>query len=55
MVKKHKKIGVLQVLDSLGVGGAEQVVLTLMEGIDRKRFHPVVCTLFSRDTNYPNH
>ena len=53
MVKKHKKIGVLQVLDSLGVGGAEQVVLTLMEGIDRKRFHPVVCTLFSRDTNYP--
>lgn len=53
MVKRHKKIGVLQVLDSLGVGGAEQVVLTLMEGIDRKRFHPVVCTLFSRDTNYP--
>ena len=42
-------IGILQVLDSLGAGGAEQVVLMLAKHLDRDRFNVVVCTLFSRD------
>lgn len=53
MINNKKKIGVLQVLDTLNIGGAEQLVLTLMEGIDKDRFRPVVCTLFSRESNKP--
>lgn len=46
----EKKIGILYVLDNLAIGGAQQVVLTLAENLDKKKFHIVVCTLFSRDT-----
>ncbi len=45
----EKKIGILYILDNLAIGGAQQVVLTLAENLDKKNFHIVVCTLFSRD------
>lgn len=48
-----KKIVVLQTLDSLGVGGAEQLVLTLCKGLNKDMFNVVVCTLFSRDPQLP--
>lgn len=53
MLNSKKKIGVLQVIDYLTTGGAQQLVLTLMEGIDRKHFNPVVCTLFSGQAEEP--
>lgn len=48
MRPQDSKIRVLHVLDALGVGGAEQLVMTLADGVDRTQFHFVVCTLFSR-------
>ncbi len=36
---------ILYVIWSLGLGGAEQVVIRLAAGLDRKRFHPVICCL----------
>lgn len=46
---REKKIGILYILDDLAIGGAQQIVLTLAENLDKKKFHTVVCTLFSRD------
>ncbi len=46
--KRERKIGpipVLYVIWSLGLGGAEQVVLTLAKGLDRRRFKPLVACL----------
>lgn len=40
-------------LDTLGIGGAEQLVLSLCKGLNPEIFHVVVCTLFSRDPKLP--
>lgn len=47
-----RKIHVLFAMDSLGVGGAEQLIFTLARSLPKDRFHVVVCTLFSRG-EYP--
>ncbi len=39
--------------DTLGVGGAEQMALTFMEGVNKEKFNVVVCALFSRDKTIP--
>jgi len=49
MKSDNAKIRVLYVLDTLAIGGAEQVVLTLAKSIDRDLFEVGVVTLFSRD------
>jgi glycosyltransferase involved in cell wall biosynthesis len=38
-------INVLYVIWSLGLGGAEQVVISLAKGLDRNKFKPFVCCL----------
>ena len=38
-------IRVAQVIWSLGLGGAEQVVIRLAAGLDRRRFEPFICCL----------
>ena len=38
-------VRVVQVIWSLGLGGAEQVVIRLAAGLDRRRFQPLVCCL----------
>ena len=38
-------INVLYVIWSLGLGGAEQVVINLAKGLDRNRFQPFICCL----------
>ena len=40
-----RPLRVAQVIWSLGLGGAEQVVIRLAAGLDRKRFEPLVCCL----------
>ncbi len=40
-----KKINVLYVIWSLGLGGAEQVIINLIKGIDKDKFQPFVCCL----------
>jgi len=39
------KINVLYIIWSLGLGGAEQVVINLAKGLDRNRFQPFICCL----------
>ena len=39
------RIGVLLLVESMEVAGAEQVVLSLAQGLDRNRFRPLVCCL----------
>ena len=41
----QSKINVLYIIWSLGLGGAEQVVINLAKGLDKKRFRPIVCCL----------
>jgi glycosyltransferase involved in cell wall biosynthesis len=48
MTAQPRKIHLLYVLDSLAVGGAEQLVRTMAVHLPQDRFHVVVCTLFSR-------
>lgn len=43
-----KKIRILHVLDSLHLGGAQEVVLTLVRGADVTRYHHEVATLHGR-------
>jgi glycosyltransferase involved in cell wall biosynthesis len=38
-------INILYVIWSLGLGGAEQVVISLAKGLDRSKFRPVICCL----------
>ena len=38
-------VRVMYVIWSLGLGGAEQVVLRLAAGLDRRRFEPMICCL----------
>ncbi len=40
-----RKIRVMYVIWSLGLGGAEQVIINLIRGLDRDRFEPMVCCL----------
>lgn len=40
-----KKIGILYIIDSLSVGGAEKLVLKLANNIDHQRFEVYVCCL----------
>src|SRR5438105_4886803 len=40
-----RKVRVLQLIDILGPGGAEMLVLTLAGGIDRSRFEMYACSL----------
>lgn len=44
-------IRVVYLIDSLGMGGAEQVLVTTLAHLDRDRFEPRVCTLQDRDGN----
>lgn len=39
------RINVLYVIWSLGLGGAERVVINLAKGLDKMRFNPIVCCL----------
>jgi len=39
----ERKIKILHVLDSLGVGGMERVVIDVVNGLDQSRFDQVVC------------
>ncbi|MGE0128630.1 MAG: glycosyltransferase [Blastocatellales bacterium] len=41
----ERKIKILHVLDSLGVGGMERVVIDVVNGLDQSRFDQVVCCL----------
>ena len=41
----EEKINILYVIWSLGLGGAEQVVINLVKGLNRDKFHPIVCCL----------
>ncbi|MFQ5706400.1 MAG: glycosyltransferase [bacterium] len=49
----NKKIKVLFALDNLTVGGAQQLVLSLVQSLARDRYEPVVCTLFSGRSQEP--
>ncbi len=42
---------VTYLIDSLGMGGAERVLLTTLRHVDRTRFEPRVCVLQERDGN----
>lgn len=39
------KINVLYVIWSLGLGGAERVVISLAKGLDKTKFNPIICCL----------
>lgn len=41
----EKKVKILHVLDSLGVGGMERIVIDVVNGLDQSRFDQVVCCL----------
>jgi len=43
--EKTEKVKILYVIWSLEMGGAERLVVSLSEGLDRKRFEPLVCCL----------
>lgn len=42
----HRKIRVLQLIDTFNVGGAERIVLSLARKTDRDRFEVIPCALF---------
>jgi glycosyltransferase involved in cell wall biosynthesis len=42
----HRKIRVLQLIDTFNIGGAEKIVLSLATKIDRDRFEVIPCALF---------
>lgn len=43
--KTNKPINILYIIWSLGLGGAERVVINLAKGLDRNKFNPIVCCL----------
>jgi len=47
-----KRIKILFVIDSLGGGGAERVLANLVNGMDRKRFEPVICLALGNRIDY---
>lgn len=61
-----KKIKVLFTIGNLDIGGAEKLIINQVKNIDKERFEPHLCTLFSngpdnysdllsRSTNIPHH
>ncbi|MFZ5517061.1 MAG: glycosyltransferase [Candidatus Zhuqueibacterota bacterium] len=50
MKKSTDKIRILFVLDNLTIGGAQRLVLDLVNNLDAGRFQSGVCTLFSHPT-----
>ena len=44
-IKNMKKINILYIIWSLGLGGAERVVINLAKGLDKTRFNPIICCL----------
>lgn len=48
MTTKHR---VLYIIDGLGMGGAERLMIPLLEHLDRAEFHARVCVLQDRDGN----
>jgi glycosyltransferase involved in cell wall biosynthesis len=50
---RPRRLRVLQVIDSLAVGGAEQLLVTLARHIDRDRYHVRVCSMASLDPASP--
>jgi len=50
MKMSEKKINILYVIWSLGLGGAERVVIDLAKGLDRSRFQPFICCLNEEGT-----
>lgn len=40
-----KKINILTIIWSLGLGGAEQVVIDINNGLNKQKFHPIICCL----------
>ncbi|MBI3633264.1 MAG: glycosyltransferase [Candidatus Vogelbacteria bacterium] len=47
----NKKIKVLFTIGNLSVGGAEKLILNQIKNIDRNKFTPYLCTLFTSDAN----
>lgn len=45
MKSNNQRINVLYVIWSLGLGGAERVVINLAKGLDKAKFNPIVCCL----------
>lgn len=43
---ENGRLRVLFMIDSLAIGGAEQRLADLVKGLDKKRFHPAVATLY---------
>ncbi|MCM8826813.1 MAG: glycosyltransferase [Candidatus Omnitrophica bacterium] len=41
----YRRINILYIIWSLGLGGAESVVINLVKGLDKGRFNPFVCCL----------
>ncbi len=52
-VYRSRRLRVLQVIDSLAVGGAEQLLVTLAHHIDRERYDLRVCSLAPLDATSP--
>ncbi len=44
------KLNILYIIWSLGLGGAEKVVIDLCKNIDKDKFHPTVCCLNDKGT-----
>jgi sugar transferase (PEP-CTERM/EpsH1 system associated) len=47
-VKTKKRIKIMHVIDSLGIGGAERVVINVANGLDPEIFEQIVCCISSR-------
>jgi len=41
----NKRLNVLYLIWSLGLGGAERVIINLVKGLDKDKFKPVICCL----------
>src|SRR5262245_19457441 len=47
-VKIKKKIKIMHVIDSLGIGGAERVVINVVNGLDPDGFEQIVCCISNK-------
>ncbi|MCM8773771.1 MAG: glycosyltransferase, partial [Candidatus Omnitrophica bacterium] len=41
----YRRMNILYIIWSLGLGGAERIVVNLVKGLDKNRFNPIVCCL----------
>jgi len=46
--KANKRVKILHVIDSLGIGGAERVVINVVNGLDPEVFEQIVCCISSK-------